>query len=837
MTTVLDDAKSDFAHAVRTLRSTPGFTAVAVVILAIGIGASAAIFTLIDRVLLQPLPVRDPDGLVLLGNGNGAGNAVGLQGGSFRLFSYDLYRRLRTLDGFQSLCAAQSTKSQIAVRTPGASTAEPAWAKLVSGNYFDVLGTRAAAGRLLRTDDDAASADAVAVISFRYWKERLKGQASAIGTVVTVDRVPITIVGVAAAEFYGETLEADPPSFWIPISVDRRLDPARTLVDAPDQHWLYLIGRLAPPAAPAAMQARISLALQDWLRGRAGERLSPERAAAIGRTRVELTPARRGVTHTQRTYASVLRLLLTISAAVLLIACANIATLLLARGAARERERAIRVALGASRGRLIRQSLTESLTLAFAGGAAGLLATAWFADALLALAFSGAGYLPVATFPDLRVTAFVIAVSCGAAILFGALPAVGGRADVRITASPPVRWTRTLVIGQVAIALVVLTAAAGLTRSLTALVRQSFGFNSAGVLVVTVDPARAGYTFDRLGPLYGEIQTRLSALPGVASAALSYYSPFTDCCWSFDVSVEGAESESAERSVLLNRVSAGCFETLGTRLLRGRTFGSLDTPASRRVAIVNEAFVRKYLGGTDPIGRRFGIGSNSHTDLQIVGVVDNAKYESPRDEWQPMAFLPLLQIYPRGSTAARDDPSQFIRTIVVRAADRPDALAPAVRRTLAAVDPDLAVLRVDTLSDEIARATVRENAIAVLSICFGLVALAVTCAGLYGSTAYGVERRAREIGIRMALGARQSVVLGAVIRDVLTQTAVGVLAGAFGAFAALRLLSSALYGVAARGPESTLLAAAILVGCVTAAGYLPARGASRIDPVDALRHE
>jgi len=790
----LDDFVRDARHAARTLWRTPGFTALAVLTLALGIGATTAIFTLINDVLLRTLPVRDPRGLVVLGDARGSGTAIGLQGGSFTLFSTDLYGALRDASIFDGLCAVQSSKSRVSVRRRGESGTEPAFAKFVSANYFDVLGTRTALGRVFEPADDAASAPPVAVVSFQYWSERLSGDPSIVGSAVTIDRVPLTIVGVAAPGFYGETLEPDPPGFWIPLAVERQMDPAR-IVDAPDVHWLYLIGRLGRSTTAAQAQARVGAVLQDWLRARKDGDSSSERRARIAKVSVDITAGESGVAHARRTFWPALQLLLAISATVLLIACANIANLLLARGAARERERTIRLAIGASRGRLIRQSLTESLTLALAGGACGVLLAAWGVRVLLALVFDGTQYVPFSTTPDARVLAFAFALSCGAAVLFGALPAIRGSAGVVGRDARRPGWGSALVVGQVALSLVVLAAAGALARTLANLATQPFGFETERVLAVDVDPAHAGYAVNRLDPLYRELHARLNAIPGVKSAAFSYYSPFDECCWAFTINAVGFERPPEDhRSAMLNRVSPGYFETIGTRLLRGRGFDERDTPTSPRVAVVNEEFRHRFLADADAIGARFSVGDGGVPGAyEIVGVVENAKYDDPRDPVRAMAFFALLQPDPEKDSASDD--TQFIRTIEIRAAGNPTSVVGAVRQTIAAIDPNLPVLRVGTLSEQVGRALSTEHVVANLAAFFGVVALAITCVGLYGLTAWSVQRRTREIGIRIALGARRDTVVAMVIREVLRQAAIGTAVGVPAAFVALTLIRSALYGV------------------------------------------
>ena len=741
----------------------------------------------------------------------------------------------------------------MSVRHAGSGAAQPAGAKLVSGNYFEVLGVNAAAGRTIVPSDDALSAPPVAVVSFRYWQDRLNGAPSAVGSAVDLNGVSVAIVGVAPPGFHGETLQPDPPDFWLPISADRHLNPERTFLDDPDSHWLYLMGRLRPTLSAAQGEARLTTALQNWLLAREGSTISAERRRRISGSHVELTPGGGGIPHMQRSYSQTLRLLLGISTAVLLIACANIANLLLARGASRRAETSVRLALGASRGRLVRQSLTESLTLALVGGVLGLVVASGGTKLLVALVFRGTQYVPIQTAPDVRVLAFTFALSCAAAVVFGLLPAIRmtseiapaiggtGRGILGSVSRRKVGLSSALIVGEVALSLVVLACAGSFARSLANLTDQPFGFDRERVVVVSVDPSLARYEYRRLGPLYQRMAARLNSLPGVKSAAFWYDSPFNGCCWAYTVSVQGYTPNPQESPFArLNRVSPRYFETLGTRVLRGRTFDDRDTPVSSRVVVVNEEFVDRYLPDGDPIGRRFGIDSDEGTpaDLEIVGVVENAKYDSPREDVPPMAFLPFLQVKPgAASVSSADYGSNLVRAIEVRSTGSPTAIAGQVRQALAEIDPGLPVLRVDMLSDHVSRVLNQENVIAVLAMCFGLLALVLACVGLYGLMVYMVQRRTSEIGIRMALGANRSAVIGMVLQEALAQGVVGILIGIPAAFAATQLVASQAYGVSPTDPQHSAVAALALILCITIAGYVPARRAAKVDPMVALRCE
>lgn len=848
-----EDLVQDARHTVRYLRKSPGFTITAVLSLAIGIGANTAIFTVIDAVLLKSLPVRDPQTLIVVGPAHGSGNGSGIPlDGSFSLYSYDLYKHLRTTHVFAELCAVQSThETDVGVRRAGWSETELGHAKLISGNYFDVLGVKAALGRSIAPADDAAFASPAAVVSFRYWKGRLGGKSSIVGSNISVGGTSFTIVGVAPPDFYGEELEPDPPDFWLPLSADRWLNHQRALIDQPDEHWLYLIGRLAPDVSVAEAQIRLSSALRNWLLSREGSKISAEDCAEIMRAHVELTPGGSGIIHMRRNYGVTLRLLLGISLVVLLITCANISNLLLARGTARATETSVRLALGANRWRLTRQLLTESLVLALAGGAVGLFLAESGTKLLIALFFRGTEYVPISASPDLRILSFAFVLSCSSAMVFGLLPAF--RMTSRIApvirgASAGIKGSRlsarsfglgaVLVVTEVALSLVVLAGAATFARSLANLSGQHFGFDRNRVLILNVDTRHAGYSYTHLRSLYRELYSRLNALPGVKSASFSFYSPFNGCCSQFSISVQGYTPKPNEHvHARLNRVSPRYFQTLGTRLLLGRDFAERDFLGSQPIAIVTEEFVRLYLPKQNPIGKHFGIGGARHAgDLEIVGVVADAKYDDPHEDIMPMAFFPLLQDKSSDMPLSSDE-SNFVQVIEIRSAGRAETIASEVRHALAEIDPGLPVLTIRTLSEDVNLMLNRENVIASLAVFFGFVALVLSCLGLYGLMAYSVQRRTSEIGIRMALGARRGSVIRMVVREALAQGLAGILIGIPVAFAALGLIANQLFGVSPNDPKYCGAAAVILLLCMTGGACVPALRAARVDPLIALRYE
>ena len=842
MTTIAQDLR----YAFRRLRQSPGFTAVCVITLALGIGANTAIFTLVDAVMLKSLPVANPGELYRLGDNDNCCVNGGFQE-DWSLYSYPLYLQLRDhTPEFSQLAGFQADGMSLSVRRSGAATAaEPYVGEFVSGDYFSTFGLGAFAGRLITPDDDKAGAAPVAVMSYRAWLQHYGGDPSVIGATFTINTVPYTIAGVAPPGFFGDRVRPDPPDFWLPLATEPVLAGEGSILHHPGDHWLYAIGRLKPGVRPSTIQAGITVTLQQWLSAQPD--LTAREHTELNKQHITVIPAGAGVKNLAQETGTGLRLLIVISALVLLIACANIANLLLARGAAARAETAVRAALGAPRARLIRQVITESVLLAVIGGAAGAYVAYAGARTILLVAFRGSHFVPIDARPSLAVLGFAFLLSLATGVIFGAAPAwITSRSDPAEALHGAGRSTRdrsslpqrSLVVLQVALSAILLVGAGLLTRSLRNLQNQNFGFETQGRLMVRVDPSLAGYTPQKLYGLYQQLQTRLPQIPGVLSAGYSLYSPLRDD-WFWGIKLEGHSPDERNGSSW-DRVSPHYFETIGTKLLRGRAIGEQDTPGSQRVAVVSEAFVRKFYPKGDAIGKHFGIGDVSHRgDYEIVGVVEDAKYQNAREPARAMFFLPFLQ------TATYKEPayttgmvrSNYLGDIVLRVAGKPDNLEPAVRRALADIDPNFTVLNMQSFDEQLSLNFNQDTLIARLTALFGILALILACVGLYGVTAYSVARRTGEIGIRMALGANRGSVLLLVLRSALLQLAVGLALGIPVALAAARLMASQLWGVKSYDPLILGASALVLGACALLAGYVPARRAASIDPMRALRTE
>jgi predicted permease len=836
---VLETFVQDIRYGLRTLRKTPGFTTVAVLTLALGIGANTAIFTLVHAVLLKPLPVAHPEELYNLGDDQNCCSLGGSQQ-SFTLFSYPLYKEIRDhTPEFSEIAAFRSHMPKLSVRRSSSDTfAEPFRSQFVSANYFSMFSVGAFAGRTLTLADDTPGAPAVAVMSYRTWQNRFAADPSIIGSEMIIDRQPVTVVGIVAPSFFGEKLGGDAAELWVPLASETTLMPMGSHLNDPDDYWLYAIGRLRPGILPEQAQARLKSEIQQWIAAR--PKMSGYTREELAKMVLRLTPASGGVRSLQVDYAEPLWFLTVVSAFVLLIACANVANLLLARGTASRGEIAVRVALGASRVRLVKQVVTESVLLALAGGAAGVALAFLGTRVILLLAFRGAEYVPIEASPSIPVLLFAFALSVATGVIFGMAPAWAGshalpaeilRGAGRSTSDRSRVPQKALLVLQAALSLVLLVGAGLATESLRRLENQKFGFQTAGRLVVRVDSDLAGYAPERLPSLYQELQERLTEIPGVQSASLSMYSPMEGSNWADPISIAGHPMPTGDVfASSLNSVSAHYFETIGTRLVRGRFIDERDAPRSQRVAVISEAFARKYFPNEEALGQHFGIGDASHAgDYEIVGIVEDAKYLDAREPAYVTAFLPLVQARENNANIFHD-----LQLLVVGSAQN---MVPVIRQALASVDPNLTVIRATRFDEQVAENFNSDRVVARLTTIYGLLALALACVGLYGVTAYMVTRRTSEIGIRMALGAPHASILTMMLRMAMSPVGLGLLLGLPLALAGGRAIASQLYGVKDYDPIVLGTAVFALLVSSTVAAVIPARRAMRVEPVVALRYE
>ncbi|MDE3178986.1 MAG: ABC transporter permease, partial [Acidobacteriota bacterium] len=682
MKTLMQDLRYSF----RRLRRSPGFALVCILTLALGIGANTAIFTLVDAVLLKSLPVADPSQLFRVGNADNCCVLGGMQD-DWDIYSYDLYKQLRDhTPQFSQMAAFQAAPQNISVRRSGAGSAEAFNAEFVSGNYFSMFGIGAFAGRAITPSDDKAVAAPVAVISYRTWQTHFGMDPKVIGASFTINTMPYTVIGVAPPGFYGDTLRTDPPDFWLPLATEPALNGPNSILKNPGLNWLHAIGRLKPGANKARVQSEVTVELQRWLETQPD--LTAYAKSQIKKQHITIAPGGAGVTQMQDQTKSGIRLLVIIAALVLLIACANLASLFMARGAAGHSETAIRVALGAPRSRLMRQVLTESVLLAILGGLAGLVVAFLGARAILLVAFRGAHYVPISAAPSLAILGFAFALSLVTGVIFGVAPAwTSSRADPADALRAAGRSTRdstsaarkSLVVFQVALSVVLLIGAGLLTETLRRIENQNFGFVPQNRLIVRVNPALAGYKPDQLSGLYEQLRQRLPQIPGVISASYSAYSPMRGDNWGFGFHIEGRPPEERD-GASFDIVGPHYFETIGTALLRGRTINDNDTSNSQKVTVINQTFAKKFFPKQDPIGQHFGLGDPKHAgDIEIVGIVQDAKYQNARVAAYPMFFLPYFQITNDPKLTFLKTASAYIGDIELHVAGRPQNLEEAVR--------------------------------------------------------------------------------------------------------------------------------------------------------------
>jgi predicted permease len=850
MTTLLQDIR----YALRQLRRSPGFTVTVIVTLALGIGANTAIFTLVQGILLRSLPVSDPARLYRIGDTSDCCYYGGFQNGNgdFGLFSHDAYLDFKqSVPEFEELAAVQAGGASFSVRT-GAAPAKPMRAEYVSGNYFSTLGVGAFSGRALSDSDDMPGAAPAIVLSYQSWQSDFAGDPGIVGSTVFVQTHPFTVAGIAPPGFFGDRVIPIPPDLWLPLATQPVIEGATsTLMHHDDTGWLYPLGRVRPGVNIAALQTKLSILLRQWM-GTRPAFTDNGGVAMIPRQHVVLAPAGGGIQKLQAQTGSELRLLMILSGVVLLIACANIANLLLARSTARRAEISVRMALGAARRRLIRQILTESVLLSVIGGAAGLAVAYAGTHMMLSLAFPISRNMPIQASLSLPVLGFAFLVSLMTGVVFGiapawmsshAQPAEVLRGVNRSAGDRSSLPQRALVVFQVALSVVLLTGAVLMTKSLNNLEHQNFGVATADRYVLHFSPQGAGYTVDRLPALYRQIEDRFSALPGVAHVSMAMYSPLEGNNWGNCVIQQGhpAPGPNSHCFSTWDRVSTHFLDSIGVPLLRGREFSDQDTPTSQPVVLVNQTFVRRFFPNQDPIGKHFGLVAPQYSGaFEIVGVFADFKLTSPREEVGPV-FLRLQGQPYTGfkdpENIAGESSSMFVNSILLHfELPKQDAEALA-RKTLAAIDPNLTVVRFNTLDFQVNGNFSQDRLVARLTSVFGVLALILASVGLYGVMSYFVARRTSDIGIRKALGATRQSVVSMVLRGALWQILIGLALGIPAALLAGHLMSSQLYGVGSYDPLALAGATVVLALCATAAGFIPARRAASIEPMQALRTE
>ena len=847
----------DLRYAVRQLRKSPGFALTAIVTLALGIGATTAIFTLVHAVLLKSLPVTKPEELYRFGDKVHCCNWGGYtQWEEFSLFNDELYHRFRdNTPAFIDLAAFQGGSAGLGVRRLGSSqAADTRNGQYVSGNFFRTFGVGGWTGRVLTDSDDQPGAAPVAVMSYHTWVSKYASDASVVGSTFQFNGKPFTIVGIGAPGFFGAELRGwGNPDFWMPLSTELLLGGERARLNLPDTNWLDIIGRVKPGTDPKALEAQLKLELRQWQTSHLAD-MGTQDKEYLPKQAFHLTFGGAGITGMREQFREGLSVLLVAAGCVLLIACANLANLLLARGLKNRQQTSVRVALGASRGRLVTKALVESLLLGLLGGAAGLGLAYSGTTLILHLAFSDPNsYVPIEASPSVPVLVFALAVSLLTGICFGIAPAwmtthaepVEALRGANRSTAHGAKWPqKILVITQAAVSLVLLSAATMLGLSLRNLENQKFGFEVKNHYLASIDPNRAGYQPEQLDLLYRRLIDRLQRIPAVKGVAGATYAPMSGDSWNEGIRVQGKPEPHSEddTGATWSRVTPGFFSTLGNAIVMGRAITEQDTAKSPLVAVVNETFARKFFKGENPIGKHFGENEMIHAgDFEVVGVAADMRYVTYdfKEPARAMFFLPAVQHTPftKKTEIAGEQGAHYLSNLIFSVSGKPDHLEMQVRQAILEIDPNLSLIDFTDYEEVLHRDFSEQDMIAKLTLMFGALALILAAVGLYGVTAYTVEQRTSEIGIRMALGADRSTVLSMILRAAFTQVGVGLAIGVPAAIGAGRLITNQLYAVKPYDPIVLTFAVVALGGAALAAAMIPAQRAAATNPMNALRSE
>ncbi len=841
----------DFGYAVRTLRRSRGFAAVAALTLALGIGANTAIFTLLDQILLRLLPVKNPQQLLLLtmrgrhyGN-NWGGNAI----------SYPMYRDFQD---HNEVFSGMFCRFPEHVSMTFGGQSERVAAELVSGTYFSVLGVGTAVGRAIGPDDDRVpNGHPLVMLSYDFWKQRFGGDSQIVGKTILVNNHQMTIIGVAQAGFDGVEL-GYATKIFVPVMMEQEIiiGPMKMLTDRRSR-WVNAFGRVNPSVsqekAKASLQPFMHSMLEQEVKEAAFRNASAYDREQFLKCWIDVLPGSQGRASLRRELRTPLWVLMATTGMVLLIASANIANLLLARATGRQKEIAVRLAMGATRGRIVTQLLIETLSLSALGGILGLALAFWGDKALMAIYLpSDSGNLNISTAPDLRILAFTLVVTVVTGVIFGLAPALQStRPDVGRTLKDQAgavvggghgRLRNALVVTQVALSLLLLIGAGLFLRSLKNLSNLGTGFPAERLVGFNIDPSLNGYTPQQLNTFYQQLTDNLGAIPGVKSVAVASMRIMENDEWDSGLTAEGYSPSKPDDhpQAYMNQIGPGYFATLGVPIVAGRDFRLTDNRVVKRAGatdefdttpttvIINEKFAQRFFAGRNPVGMHLGFGTDpgTHTDMEIIGVVKDIKYTNLRDEIPIQAYVPYM-----------NSPYLGGMTIYARTAGEPNQLMSSVRAKMRELDSNVPIYAMRTMDEQISNSLSTERMIASLSTVFGFVATVLAIIGLYGVMSYSVAQRTREIGIRMALGAEQGKVIGMVMREVVTLIAIGVAVGVPAALVLTRVVKSQLYGLEAHDPWTLGLATALLAMVACAAGYVPALRASRVDPMKALRYE